>query len=290
MSAAAVTQLSNNTFAALGNMQRWLLAGGEQKAGLPPGSLSAFKSAVQTLQGQTLNIIPELNGVQQLWTTLISEGSSNSEIMAAVPTEVARLYTVQLSTITLISLAANVRAEGTRAQTLIGDNAEAVANSIKTTEARQAATEANRRQALQDLADANAQLQGSQGFLNGFLTGLSVGAYDPVKENIDKAHAAVTAANNDAVTLSAQMTSLQQNQSELAASNQMLTALKNLDQNLANYQNVLSTAQASVISAHDNALRASTSSSAVLSRIFLNLAGHSMDDLFAWIPVLQSVN
>lgn len=275
-----------SSLSALSDFSRWVSTGGEQRAGLPTASMSALQAASLNLQAHVAGPHRQLIAVRDQWQQIM--GGTDERVSAAVHALLTELYDLSLYTQTMLSEAADIRVKLQDALQLVSLHLDDDQRKLAAAQGELAAAMQHRDQALADLNAAKAELDGGEGFWNGFLTGISLGIYNPVKENIDKANAAVSAYNSACHNIQYQINALNQSQSELSQSRPTLQTLNALDPELAGYQNCLNAAQVAIGKAYTDEEHADTARSPGAVAYYQTCAGKDVDKLVVWIDAFGS--
>lgn len=277
-----------NSLAALSEFDTWVVSGGEQRAGLPSGTTAPLHTSMQMVRDRARQLAYDLEYLRNYWSRL-EVGASSTLVRFYLKKVVVNLQSLHTQSDALIAEASQSRA------TLQGLR-ELVRSHIKDDEAKIPLAERNledarrrQEQARRDLRAAKSELQGDKGFLNGFLTGITFTAYNPLKENVDKANAAVATINREVQTIKAQIQILLQSSNELREGRYILDSLNNVNDSLNHYLNFLTKAETSLQEAHEDAERSGEVKSERLGAYYKKQAGKEMNELFSWIGIFNSV-
>lgn len=283
------------SFVALGKLEQWLAAGGEQQAALPPGSLADLQSATRRFKGRVVGLQSDLSAIREQWAQLdvpdpACDGLRDPDCSTRdrVNHLIGDLARVDQATSEMIGEAAEDRVKVEEARSLVRTYIEEDRQAIAAGEIQLQAARQRMDQAYADLEDAKAQLSGEQGVLNGFLTGISFGIYNPLQENLDKARAAVARYNDEFNTINAQIAAIQRHQSELEAGHEAIEALITLDEAFTGYQNTLTNAHTILSEAYANETHARDAATEGAASYYRRRAGSEMEQLLAWIDIFQA--
>ena len=143
-------------------------------------------------------------------------------------------------------------------------------------------------QADRDLAAAQAELNGEKGFWNGVLTGITFGIYNPLKDNIDKANAAVATHDAERRAIASRRDDLNRYGAELNNGQALLQTLISLDATFSDYQNSANSAQTSLAEADENEERAAAAQAEGAAKYYYGRVGKHMEALIQWIGIFKS--
>ena len=132
------------------------------------------------------------------------------------------------------------------------------------------------------------QLSGAKGFENGFVTALTLGIHNPVKENIDRANAAIGVINTSVRTYNDRVATINQRQIEIAESNSILSRIEALQSHLIDCQNDLSETNKWVKDALSKLSNADDATSFGAALVQISLAKANMQKLEQWTVALAS--
>ncbi|MCB0642887.1 MAG: S53 family peptidase, partial [Phaeodactylibacter sp.] len=142
-------------------------------------------------------------------------------------------------------------------------------------------------QAMADYRYAESQLQGSKGFLNGFLTGITLSIYNPVKENMARAASAYHTAQ---VEYQNYLQEQQRQQTALDASITCVEAIEQLSSlvdHVADLQDLLATTATDLDQAKRDADDAVEAGTPAAKEFWTGRLGSQMDALSIWVDALQ---
>lgn len=276
-----------DTLGALRKFNEWVISGGEHQAGLPARSSSELNHSVQILIVLASQLAYDLEKLRDLWTRF-EECQSDALAKLYLTRVISVLHVLHLRSKNLVTEASKGSTALQDFQQLIqlhivDDEAAIVSVNQKLDDARE-----KRAQARRDLSKAQEELQGDQGFLNGFLTGISFTIYNPIQENLEKADNAIKTYNYQMRVIKNELAVLNRRTSELSAGRFILKRLENLYTTLVDYLNYLTQVETSLEESHEDVERFEGSKSSYLSRYYKRQAGKEMDELFAWIDAFKS--
>jgi hypothetical protein len=266
----------------------WMEGSGEQKAGLPQGTLSTLNQSGLSLQAKAMGLRNNLLRIRDCWLHVKNGQASGDEHERTAIKAVIRLVVVELSNLQVSTDGMRTDAAAMKVQLALAESAvqsHIAADKIRLQQLALDAAQAARELALGKigLQQAREQLNGWNGFLNGLATGFTFGLYNPVLDNINKANAAVASLHNEVAKLN-NLRSLQTRyQSEQTACVGLLSKLDGIDQALTDLQNGLRTAASAIGNAHKSESKYLDAGSESIAAYYLKSGGTYMDKLFAWM-------
>lgn len=275
------------SFTALRDFLGWLRAGGEQRAGLSPGSLSALGTAMEKFTMRVQLLLSDLERLQYDWTSL------RSETTAIVVKLKIGMIGNKLDRLRLLGEQAgkelaDSRQEVFRALTLVQLDMDEGKKDLAKIESQLQTAQQKLAQSQSDLAAAEAELNGEKGFWNGLATGITFGIYNPVKQNIDKANTAVANYNAELRTIESRRNDLSRITSELNNGQTLLQSLISLDTLFTDYQNSASVAQRTLANADKNEEAAAAARTEGAANYYYRRAGKDMEALIRWIEIFKA--
>lgn len=267
---------------ASGGLHAWIDSGGEARAGLAPGELAPL---AQETRRATLEMQALCTGVQRItsqWASLarVPSAESGNERVDAI---VIDLRALEDHAAAELQAAASARSRGIealgmldRAMTANSRQADAAATEIDAARERE-------RAAVSAVEAAQRELDGSKGFWNGVLTGLTLGTYNPLKSNLDRARANAELANQEHARIVQRQVAIAAFQQQLAEGKRLVTLIDTLDETLTGFQNTLTAALAALGQAREDYRRGAAAQAAGSARFYLERGGREMAALGAWI-------
>lgn len=261
----------------------WVESGGETKAGLPAGSLAALRFAATPFESRLVALDEGVEKLDASWRKISTTDNTRVTLMRM------RIQQLIDDLSELVALNKELTSEAANVRVLVQDAFKIVKYHIQYNDQQVAEgirqlndAQQRREQAIRELNEAKAELQGDKGFLNSFLTGLTFTAYNPIQENIDKAKAAASRINDSYATSERLVATLNLYKSELDQAHTLLRTLDTLDSVFTDYQNRLNTAQMAMDEAHDHEARVAGATSEGLATHYRQIAGHDMDSLLSF--------
>jgi chromosome segregation ATPase len=280
--------MNQATFIALSDFHNWFARGGAQLAGLPVESITPLYDSVQDLRSRARQLAYDLGRLRDDWLR-IEQSQSKGLARILLHRVIVGLQSLHLQSNALITQAAKSNAILQEVRELVRLHIKD--DQIRIDRANNDLAESRRQQeqARQRLRDAQAQLQGDKGFWNGFLTGITFTAYNPIQENINKANEAIATYNYQVQVSKSQIIALEQSLRELQESGYILDQLQSLDQGLVDYLNFLVKAETSLQEAFEDAERFESAQSERVGAYYQRQAEKEMNELFSWIDAFGSV-
>jgi prefoldin subunit 5 len=266
---------------------RWLDSGGPDQAGLPRGSMDVLGRSTRVFLGDVVRLCSGTAAVADAWSRV--SGLDDAALIAASP----RLLNL-LGTVNETGSAAMRSAVVNKIQ--VADALANVDRSIQADQRRQPGLQTELTQAQQrlqsaraDLQNAQGELDGGKGFANGLLTGITFGAYNPLKENLDRARRSVDGINREIESINRQRELIAAAQQELEQKRQLLDVIGRMDLTVTDFQNVVNRAQDPLSRARENFEKSGGRDLPALAQLFLRRARAAMADLSNWVPTFNSV-
>lgn len=280
--------MNQATFIALSDFHNWFTHGRVQLAGLPIESVTPLYDSVQDLRSRARQLAHDLESLRDDWSRI---EQSQSKVLARIFLQrvIVGLQSLHIQSDTLVSQTAKSNAILQEVRELVRLHIKE--DQIKIDRANNDLAESCRQQeqARQRLREAEEQLKGDQGFLNGFLTGLTFTIYNPIQENINKANEAIASHNYQVQVIKSKIITLEQSSRELREGSYMLDQLNDLDKCLVDYLNFITKAETSLQEALEDAERFEDAQSERIGTYYQKQAGKEMNELFSWIDAFGSV-
>lgn len=129
---------------------------------------------------------------------------------------------------------------------------------------------------------AQAELDGGKGFLNGFLTGITLGIYNPVKSNLKKSAAAIVRLNQAILVISQTLNAIAKLQQQMTQSKNTLSRLNTLQPAMTACQNAINTGLKNLQEADNTIGKASNNDRPKVIDIYLGKARQDIDRIISW--------
>lgn len=280
--------MNQATFIALSDFHNWFTRGGAQLAGLPIESVKPLYDSVQDLRSRARQLAYDLRSLRDDWFRI---EQSQSKVLAKLFLQrvIVGLQSLHIQSDALVSQTAKSNATLQEVRELVRLHIKEDQININRANNDLAESRRQQEQARQRLREAEEQLKGDKGFWNGVLTGITFTAYNPIKENINKANEAIAVYNNQVQAIKSQIIALDQSTRELQESSYMLEQLNDLDKCLVDYLNFLVRAETSLQEAFEDAERFEGAQSERVGAYYQKQAGKEMNELFSWIDAFGSV-
>jgi hypothetical protein len=266
----------------------WYRHGGEYKAGLPHGSVAKLQNlVVEFRNGLTQNLI-DLELLKRDWDKVVNS-NNNKVVTVHYKKFVLKLMNIHSEVADLLKKGSIVRVEVNSLRPLLKAHIQQVNNKKNVSELEVLALQGALSEARKKLRQAKAELSGEKGFLNGFLTGITFTAYNPLKDNMEKANRAVVNINSSINKSNQELQNIRLSQTELAETNYLVNSLDNVNVALAEYQNIILKVQISLQESHDDAEKISADKSERLNKYYFKQTGKEITELLSWIPLFKTV-
>jgi|GEM_PF-2498737 len=262
----------------IGAFDAWLAGDGEARAGLPRGTTAPLVVNLSVLRGTMAAVHSNLDMVDAGWRDVVGENAVRDAIGSVL------LHLSSASTLldhgekqamaVSVSVNQTYRVLETHMQEDARDIEQARAT-IDTANRRITAANAERRA-------ARAELEGWNGFGNGFLTSITLGIHNPVKENLDKAELALARATQERRRAEIALESLETHRRELAASRDAVARIHGVDRIVTALANDVGKGLMLLTAAHNAAQRSEARAGTALGRIYVDRAKPAMDKVVAW--------
>lgn len=222
----------------------WFSGGLPAWPGFPGERFAPLNTSLNKLKGTAGTFRIMLDGALDVWDDLSIDGALPGEniLRNNLLVLLARLNEANRSAVALNGDAGMVKAE---AATLSGAVDRFITTEVNERNAAQAEIDSLHLQIQANEAiyrAARAELEGDKGFLNGFLTGITFGIYNPVKENMDRASAAIATINGRIAAVNQNINLISRRQSEINQAKNVVARLGIVDADMANCQNALNQA------------------------------------------------
>lgn len=282
--------MNQATFIALSDFHNWFTHGRVQLAGLPIESVTPLYDSVQDLRSRARQLAHDLESLRDDWSR-IEQSQCQSKVLARIFLQrvIVGLQSLHIQSDTLVSQTAKSNAILQEVRELVRLHIKE--DQIKIDRANNDLEESRKQQeqARQRLREAKEQLKGDKGFWNGVLTGITFTAYNPIKENINKANEAIATYNYQVQVSKSQIITLEQSLRELQESGYILDQLQSLEKGLVDYLNFIVKAETSLQEAFEDAERFESAQSERVGAYYQRQAGKEMNELFSWIDAFGSV-
>lgn len=176
-----------SAFAPLMTLDKWFAQDGEQKAGLPSGSLYNVRYNVISFKNTAGSLHDSMENFVRVW----GRSQSDNMFVASLPNLLLLLKSMQYDANVAESFATMLKTEASQAYGLIDRHKTANARERENLRRSIAGIDRQIENNKKAIKEARDELQGDKAFLNGFLTGLTLGIHNPVKANLDKQRTAI---------------------------------------------------------------------------------------------------
>ena len=266
----------------------WMDDYGTQKAGLPTGALTLLHESSAGLQARAMGLRSNLQRVKDSWQTvkddyLNKDNGDSKALKAIINYVVVELYNMKVTAGTMRDDSAKMKVQLINAQSLV--QGHVIADKAKLGQLALDLAQASRRLELAriNLTNAKAELNGWKGFWNGFVTGLTFGAYNPVQANIRKANEAVAGSYNELNRITGLRDQQNRYQGMQVECKGLLEKLDGVDVTLTDLQNALNTAFSMISEAHKAEAQYLNATTKTVANYYFNAGAGYMDKLFGWM-------
>lgn len=262
----------------------WFGSGVPGWPGFPSERFGPLNSSINKFKGMAGMFRILLNEALDFWDQLSTSGDLPGEniLRANLLVLLARLTEVDRSASTLISDAGRVKVE---AAELSGAVDRFIVSEINERNRLQAEIDSLHIQMqIEERAyrEARDELEGSSGFLNGFLTGITFGIYNPIKQNMDRASQAISRINGNMATIRQNMNIMTRRQSEINEAKNVVSRLGIVDTDMANCQNATNQALVLLTDAVHSFERADAAERPQIFAAFVQAGAARMSRLRQW--------
>ncbi|MDI4666490.1 hypothetical protein K9U40_19485 [Xanthobacter autotrophicus] len=264
--------------------EQWIAEGGPSRAGLAPELFAKFSALLPILKNELHELRAALvPSALRHWSLVDATPPPGGNLMHVLLVELAqKLSAARDASNRCLSVSLRASSEATD---LSGTVQRAIDDDLRSVE------EANRQiemlGALRTgheaaLRAARQQLEGGEGFKNGFLTAISLGIHNPVKANMDAANQAIARINAEAAIANATAMAARVHQSEVVASQHILQRINALHGFLIDRHNDLNVGVGLIESALPQIARADETTRESLRQIYCSRARPAMQRLALW--------
>ena len=283
MAAIAKASPSHRKLLSIKVFQSWLAGGGERKAGLPGGSLSALHQQTIFFTSTTTQLLGELREIKRDWQN--AEGGNS--IKAALGRMLHNLEDARRLSDSGMHHARFISVESGVAYGLIDRHMKQDDREIK--QINSAINKANRdiAEARRKLKQAKEDLEGWDGFAAGFVTAITFSGVNKIKESRDKQRAAINTINVRIVSNNARRIQLQQHYSELAAGRTAVNKILAVDQSMAEFLDCVTELSEMISETYSDIERAESKKNLKSAAFYLKRSKPKLDELMGWISTFE---
>lgn len=275
-----------NALQALVRFNQWFAKGGPALTGMSPNKFKQLNADVTHIRALIAVASRELDDVENEWHKML-----NATEVATARLRAGRLINeineANCSIDEMMQQASNIDINANRVDAFV--TAWKAQLSVERNNAQIAYDAAQRRhdQAVRDYNAAKSELEGDKGFLNGFVTGLTLGIHNPVKANMDKANRARKSAEASIASEKEQLKNIREYDAALRGCQNAIGHLRKLLTSITALQNLTNTIQTQV---NDTFSALQTSEKITVDTIaerFREKAGKSLAKLFGWSDAMN---
>jgi len=264
----------------IAGFQRWLTAGGGARAGLSGSTLATLDTSTRTLLVSIGQVCTGVEAITRDWSDLSQVPIG--VLSTRLPGVIAKLDSLNKQGQIAAAAAVNSKVELAKVLPLIDRAIDTDQNNLLALDAQLHAANAMLTAAEANLRRAREELDGGKGFLNGFLTAITVGIYNPLQDNINQATSSIALINLQRQQVSARKQETQATQAELKAKRDLLQALSRMDNTITGFQNAIHAAAGSLSAALDHLTRSGQSATQGAAEFYLSRVRADMSELSAW--------
>lgn len=273
------------TFQGIVDFHAWLAGGGEARTGLDRGTFAVLSNNMIRFQATAAHLGALLDEIAAAWRDVEGDNS----IKAALESVLADLADTRQAGQQGVTDAMSVKVSANEIYGVIGRHETSNQREIvKLNSSIQAAT----RRITQERAKvkaARAELRGEKGFLNGFLTGLTLGIHNPVKQNIDRINASIANITTQKLLNQQRARQLRTFGGELRASQRAVEKITGIDRSMSDFQNSLVDLSPLVETAYTKLNRAEHGTSRRVVDVYLKKAKPKMAELLSWRDQFRAI-
>jgi hypothetical protein len=238
-----------------------------------PFSQLADLCNMATSQFESLNV-----NIQKLQNNWLNDQQLNPTVQSVLLS--GSLKDLSAQSAFLITTCSNIKSTSESLEGAVNAQITNLQNEIQSEQNQCKQAQQDYSNAVIQFNNAQSQLSGSSGVLNGFLTVISLGIDNRIKDEEDAASNAKAAAQNSMVTSQNALATIQKEQTTLNSCTGTINQLNNVIDSATCLQNTINSVYASCEKAATDAQAASTSSGQTLEQVFINLAKPALTSLF----------
>ena len=229
-----------NTIRSLREFNQWMSRGGESRAGLPSGTLRNLDNEIRSYRVEITEFHLRLRRIRDFWAKMTDSRKSNTVAKVFAQKFLSDLKEIDPMGEDLVQDAADIGIEAVRKQGLVDRHLKEDASQLTQAEIQLQQSRMMLMLARIEKQRAEAELNGSKGFLNGFLTGITFGIHNPLKANLDRRTNAVNNINRQIHQQQELVQRIKAQKAELEQSSSVFTKLDDLDAIMVNCKNLIS--------------------------------------------------
>ena len=258
--------LSNST-TSINNYITWYQTGQEQQTGLAIQAFIDINNGCTSAKNQLALINSGIQSFKQSWGQFVLNPVTN---MAG---NFEQLLTVlDGEALELVTTASTTKSNAESLSSLVSSQISNLTVAIQNFNNQAQLAQLNYQNALNEYNNANSQLSGSSGFLTGFLTGLTFGIYNKVKQEMDAANNAMVSAQANYNAAQQAAANANQSQNALNSCVSSLSELSDLMSGLTDLQNSINSVSASCTQGAQDEKNAANANDPAVINVFIKLA------------------
>lgn len=272
-----MTQLSQS-ISNLRTYISWYNSGGPMFTNMNTNSFSQLSGACNQALLQFLSLNAGIEKLKNNWQNL-QQSNASATIEGVLLSGLLKDLSAQSSA--LISTCSVIKSTSVSLSAAVNAQIYNLQNAIQAEQNQYNQAQQDYSNAVMQFNNAQNQLSGSSGFLNGFITGITLGIDNKVKDEEDAASNAKAAAQNSMITSQLAMETIQKEQNSLNSCTGTITQLNNVIDSATTLQNTINSTYADCEKAATDAQASAASSSQTVEQIFINLAEPALTSLFS---------
>lgn len=217
------------------------------------------------------------NGIQSLQSKW--QQASELFLMSESPVLSLLLKGLLAQSKVLIATATTIKSQSEMLETQVNAQINNLQQSIQNEQSQYNQAQTDYNNAVKQYNNAQSQLSGSSGFLNGFITGITLGIDNKVKQEEDAASDAQANAQNSMLRSQQAITKIQNGQNVLNTCNNILSELNDLIVSATDLQNTINSTYDSSQQAATDAQNAGGANSTLVALTFIKLANVAVNNL-----------
>jgi tetratricopeptide (TPR) repeat protein len=283
------TEELKNAFQAAQQFVEWVDNGGESKIGFQAGATENLYREIDLFRQQiNVDVSWALKKVTREWQEVQVQREVD-QIYNSIQTILDELQEANRQVDTLQKTAARMKVENNDLIGQVESHIEDDERIIKRAEEELPQINRKLEAAKRARKEAQDELTGTKGFGNGFLTSITLGIHNPVKENLEKAKQAMKdmkqALDREEELIKNKTKSL----AELREGDALLQNMKDIDAAVASLQNTIINLEREIEDTQKNEKRVMNTNSGLLRSRFQERVGKEMEELERWSIQLQQL-
>ena len=264
----------------IAGFQRWLTSGGGARAGLSGSTLATLDTSTRALLVSIGQVCTGVEAVRRDWSDLSQVPIGG--LSARIPGVIAKLDTLNKQGQIAAAAAVSSKVELAKALPLIDRAIDTDQIHLQVLNAQLQGANAMLTAAEANLQRAREELDGGKGFLNGFLTAITIGIYNPLQDNINQATSSIALINLQRQQINARLQETQATQAELRAKRDLLQVLSGMDNTITGFQNTIHAAAGSLSAALDHLSHSGQAATQGAAEFYMSRVRADMKELSAW--------